>query len=182
MSESFAVEGVEVVFRSHVFDVERRTIQRGGSTFDRDVARHPGAVAVLAINERLEVGFIRQYRAAFDDVLLEIPAGTQDVDDEAPLATAKRELMEELGYEASQWRLLGRFMNSPGWTNQVMTIYEARGLTQGVRAPVGPEESGSSVCWLSRDELRAELRAMPAVDSTTMVALHRVFGTFFDES
>jgi ADP-ribose pyrophosphatase len=182
VSESFTLEGAEVVFRSHVFDVERRTIRSGNSTFDRDVACHPGAVAVLAINDRREVGFIRQYRAAFDDVLLEIPAGTQDVDGEEPLATAKRELMEELGYEASEWRLLGRFMNSPGWTNQVMTIYEARGLTQGVRAPAGPEEGGASVCWLSRDELRAELRGLTAVDSTTMVALHRVFGTFFDES
>jgi hypothetical protein len=86
-----------------------------------------------------------------------------------------------MGYHASEWRLLGRFMNSPGWTNQVMTIFEARGLTEGERAPAGPEEESSTIAWLSPEALRSELRAAPAIDSTTAIALQRVFGTFFDE-
>src|ERR1019366_1972026 len=147
----------------------------------RDVALHSGAVAVLAINDRGEVGFIRQYRATFDEWLLEIPAGTQDVPGESPLETAKRELLEKIGYEAAERRLLGRFMNSPGWTNQVMTIYEARVLTAGARAPAGPEERSSTVHWLSPVSLRETLRNASAIDSTTAVALHRVFGTFLDE-
>ncbi|HVA70715.1 MAG TPA: NUDIX hydrolase [Acidimicrobiales bacterium] len=182
MSDSFHVEGAEVLFRSHVFAVERRTVRHEDATFTRDVALHPGAVAVLAINERGEVGFIRQYRAAFDELLLEIPAGTQDRPGESALETAKRELLEEIGYEAAEWRLLGRFMNSPGWTNQVMTIYEARDLTLRARAPAGPEERGSTVHWLSPASLRDTLRDASAIDSTTAVALHRVFGTFLDES
>jgi 8-oxo-dGTP pyrophosphatase MutT (NUDIX family) len=117
-----------------------------------------------------------------DDDLLEVPAGTQDVPGEEPLETAKRELLEELGYEANQWTLLGRFMNSPGWTNQVMTIYEARDLVEGERAPAGPEERTSTIHWLAPEAIREAIRAMPAVDSTTAIALHRVFGTFFDES
>lgn len=181
MSDSFEVEGADVVFRSHVFDVERRTIRHGKSKFRRDVAVHQGAVAILAINERGEIGVIRQYRSTFDDFLLEIPAGTRDVSDEPELETAQRELLEEMGFSASEWRLLGRFMNSPGWTDQVMTIFEARGLTEGERAPAGPEERSSSVAWLSPDTLRSALRAAPAIDSTTAIALQRVFGTFFDE-
>lgn len=181
MSDSFRVEGAEEVFHSHVFDVERRTIRHGDATFERDVAVHHGAVAVLAINDLGQIGFIRQYRATFDDLLLEIPAGTRDVEGEPPLATAKRELLEELGYVADEWTLLGRFMNSPGWTNQVMTVYEARQLTERERDPAGPEERSSTIHWLSPEELRRTLREAPAIDSTTAIALHRVFGTFFDE-
>jgi ADP-ribose pyrophosphatase len=181
VSDSFRVEGADEVFHSYVFNVERRTIRHGDTTFERDVAVHHGAVAVLAINDLGEVGFIRQYRATFDDLLLEIPAGTRDVDGEPPLETAKRELLEEMGYVANEWTLLGRFMNSPGWTNQVMTIYEARQLTQSERAPAGPEERSSTIHWLSPEELRRTLRAAPAIDSTTAIALHRVFGTFLDE-
>jgi ADP-ribose pyrophosphatase len=180
VSDSFHVEGAEEVFRSHVFEVERRTVRHGEETFHRDVAVHPGAVAVLAINAEGQIGFIRQYRATFDNLLLEIPAGTRDVEGEPSLATAKRELLEEMGYVAKEWTLLGRFMNSPGWTNQVMTIYEARGLEERDRAPAGPEERSATTLWLSPNDLRQALKAAPAIDSTTAIALHRVFGTFLD--
>lgn len=181
MSDSFRIEGTTPLLHSHVFDVERRLISHGGSIFERDVALHRGAVAVLAINDRSEIGLIRQYRAPFDRYNWEIPAGTLDVDDEDPLDCAKRELLEEMGCEAQHWTLLGRFLSSPGWTNQVMTIYEARDLRMGPRAPSGPEESSSTVHWLSPEDLRATLRREPAVDSTMAVALNRVFGTFFDD-
>ncbi len=182
MSGSFHVEGAEVVFRSYVFSVERRVVRHGNETFERDVALHPGAVAVLVINDRGEVGFIRQYRATFDELLLELPAGTQDVPGEPALETAKRELLEEIGYEAAEWTLLGRFMNSPGWTSQVMTVYVARQLTARERAPAGPEERSSTVLWLSPAEIRQTLKNASAMDSTTALALHRVFGTLRDES
>lgn len=182
MSDSFHIEGAEVLFRSHIFAVERRTVRHDETTFERDVVLHPGAVAVLAINDAGEVGFIRQYRATFDELLLEIPAGTQDVPGESALETAKRELLEEIGYEAVEWTLLGRFMNSPGWTNQVMTIYEARNLTPRERAPAGPEERSSSVHWLSPTLIRETLRSANAMDLTTALALHRVFGAFLDQS
>jgi ADP-ribose pyrophosphatase len=182
VSDSFHVEGAEVVFKSYVFNVERRTVCQGEETFQRDVAVHPGAVAVLVINDRGEVGFIRQYRATFDDVLMEIPAGTRDVAGEPTLDTAKRELLEEMGCEAKEWTLLGRFMNSPGWSSQVMTIYEARELTVRERQPAGPEERSSQVVWLSPEDLKMTLRSASAMDSTTAIALHRVFGNFFDES
>jgi 8-oxo-dGTP pyrophosphatase MutT (NUDIX family) len=181
VNNSFHVEGASTEFTSYIFSVERRTVSDGVTTFERDVAVHPGAVAILAVNERDEVGFIRQYRATFDDYLLEVPAGTRDVVGEEPLATAKRELLEELGCEASEWTYLGRFMNSPGWTNQVMVIFEARGLTYRDRAPAGPEERTSTVEWIARDDVRALLRNAPAIDSTTAILMHRLFGDFFDE-
>jgi ADP-ribose pyrophosphatase len=104
------------------------------------------------------------------------------VEGEEPLETAKRELLEELGYEAKQWTLLGRFMNSPGWTNQVMTIYEARELSEGERAPAGPEELSATVVWLAPEGIREAFKDALAIDSMTAIALHRIYGTFFDES
>jgi 8-oxo-dGDP phosphatase len=180
VSPPFQVVATEPVLTSRVFAVERRTISDGAQSFTRDVVTHRGAVAVLAINDIGEIGLLRQYRAPFDAEVLEIPAGTLDVPGEDPLDAARRELGEELGCRAATWTLLGRFMVSPGWCDQVMTIYEARDLTLGDRAPAGPEETASQVLWRTPEQLRAMLRAQRLVDYTVAVALHRVYGSFFD--
>jgi ADP-ribose pyrophosphatase len=180
VSDQFRVVQTERLLDSFVFNVERRTVDHDGHTFERDVVTHLGAVAILAINDHDEVGFLRQYRATFDRYDLEIPAGTLDVPGEDTLDAARRELLEELGCEAEQWTLLGRFMVSPGWSDQLMTIYEARQLTQRERRPMGPEERTSTVLWLSKEALRSTLRDEGTLDATMVVALHRVFGSFFD--
>jgi ADP-ribose pyrophosphatase len=174
------VVSTEHLLSSRVFDVVRRTVSDGAQTFTRDVVTHRGAVAVLAINDAEEIGLIRQYRAPFDAEVLEIPAGTRDVAGEDPLDAARRELREELGCEAATWTVLGRFMVSPGWCDQVMTIYEARDLTMVEREPAGPEESASTVLWRSPADLHATLRGEAMVDYTLTAALHRVYGRFFD--
>jgi ADP-ribose pyrophosphatase len=181
VSDSFRVIETTPLLQSRVFRVERRIVEHDGTTFERDVAVHRGAVSILAINERDEVGLLRQYRAPFDEEVLEIPAGTMDHEGEDPLDTAKRELREELGCEASQWRLLGRFKVSPGWTNQLMTMYEARGITVGARHPEGPEEHAMNIVWVPVSELKETLRRETSNDYSLVVALHRVFGTFFDD-
>jgi ADP-ribose pyrophosphatase len=176
----FRVVASEKLLTSYVFDVERRTVQHGDTTFERDVVTHRGAVAILARNDRDEIGFLRQYRAPFDSFILEVPAGTMDVEAEDELATAKRELREELGCEAISWRTLGKFTVSPGWTDQTMTIFEATGLSLVERAPEGPEELSSTVLWIPINDIKRVLREEPTIDYTVTVALHCVFGTFFD--
>jgi ADP-ribose pyrophosphatase len=173
--------GTRRLLQSHVFGVEQRTVEHDDTTFERDVVTHLGAVAILAINELDEIGMIRQYRTPFDRFCWEVPAGTLDMPGEDALSAAKRELLEELGFEATQWTLLGRFMTSPGWSNQLMTIFQARGLTATSRRPAGPEELSSTVRWFSREDLRETLRREPAIDNTTVVALGGVYGTFFDD-
>ncbi|HEY5010601.1 MAG TPA: NUDIX hydrolase, partial [Acidimicrobiales bacterium] len=133
MSESFRVVGTKKLLQSHVFGVEQRTIEHDGATFERDVVTHLGAVGILAINERDEVGMIHQYRATFGRFCWEVPAGTLDVPGEDALSAAKRELLEELGCEAAQWTRLGEFITSNGWSNQLITTYEARGLSSTSR-------------------------------------------------
>ena len=180
MSDEFRVSSSVPLLHSYVFDVERVTISHGEETFERDVARHGGAVAILAVNDAGEIGVLRQYRATVDRTTLEIPAGTCDVAGEDPLATAQRELREEMGCEARTWRLLARLMVSPGWTDQLMSIYEARDLRQLERRPEGPEESAAVIEWLSPERLREVLAREPAIDATMAAALNRVYGTLFD--
>jgi len=181
VSDSFHVVGTSPLLTSHVFSVERRVVEHDGESFERDVVTHPGAVAILALNDRGEIGLIRQYRTPFDRLCWEIPAGTLDVPGEPELAAAQRELREELGCEADDWKLLGTFMTSPGWSSQLMFIFEAQSLHDVPRSPAGPEETSSSVRWFSPDELRETLRDEPAIDNTMAVALNRVYGTFFDD-
>ncbi len=179
MSSGFELEDTTPLLASYVFGVERRTVRHGDETFTRDVVTHPGAVAIVAIDDDGRVGVVRQYRAPFDRVTMEIPAGTLDVDGEAPLEAAQRELAEEMGRAAAEWRLLGRFMVSPGWATQVMHVFEARGLVELPRSPEGPEETAATTEWWAPDELRERLRMEPAIDSTMMVGLHVVYGSFF---
>jgi len=180
VSPPFRVVAATPLLTSRVFSVEERTISDGMQTFTRDVVTHRGAVSALAINAAGEIGLLRQYRSPFDTEVLEIPAGTLDVPGEDPLDAARRELREELGCDAATWTLLGRFMVSPGWCDQTMTIYEARDLTMVERAPAGPEESASTVLWRTPQDLHAMLRAEVMIDYTVAVALHRVYGRFFD--
>ena len=176
MNQPFRIVGTTQLLASTVFSVERRTVGFGDTTFERDVVIHKGAVAIVAVNDLDQVAFISQYRAPFDCVNLEIPAGTLDVDGEDPLRAAQRELLEEIGCEALQWNELGRFMVSPGWTDQVMTIYEARSLTILQRRPEGPEEFASRVTWLGIDAIREHFGRGALVDATAVLGLERVFG------
>jgi ADP-ribose pyrophosphatase len=176
VSDSFAIVERETLLTSYVFSVERRTIIHEGQEFTRDVAVHHGAVAMVAVNERDEVGLVRQYRATADQVLWEIPAGTIDASDHDPLATAKRELLEEMGVTAATWRRIAQVYVSPGWTDQVMHIFEARDLTSADRAPDGPEETAAKVVWLSRDQVRELLDADRINDATLTIGLRHFLG------
>ncbi len=110
------------------------TVERpDGSRAERDICGHPGAVAVLAIDDRDRVLLVRQYRLAAGEMLLELPAGTLEVDPvtgavEAPDLAAPRELEEEAGVVADTWRHLGRFWTAPGFATEEMHLYLATDL------------------------------------------------------
>ena len=118
-----------------------------GSIATRDVCGHPGAVAILALDEEDNVLLVRQYRHPAEGVLLEIPAGTLDVDDrtgatEDPAKAARRELEEETGYRADSWQLLTTFWTAPGFATEQMHLYLARQLQPAHAASDrrGPDE------------------------------------------
>jgi ADP-ribose pyrophosphatase len=132
--------GGEEMWSGKLFTVDRdRFRYDDGEEADREIARHPGAVGVVAHDgERLYL--VRQPREAVDDpALLELPAGKLDEDGEEPLDTAKRELAEEIGKGAREWTFLTRFFTSPGFADEEVHLYLATDLCDE-RAEAGEEE------------------------------------------
>ena len=120
----------EVIFAGKIFDLVRDRFDYNGETLTREYLRHPGAVAVLAINDENQVLTVQQYRRPVDSYLLELPAGLRDTTDENTLETAKRELLEETDYVAQNWQHLHTFMTSPGCNDEVIEIFLATDLTK----------------------------------------------------
>ncbi|KOX18520.1 ADP-ribose pyrophosphatase [Saccharothrix sp. NRRL B-16348] len=113
----------------------------GGGTASREVVEHLGAVAVVALDEAGAVRLIHQYRHPLGRRLWELPAGLLDGGDETPLAAAERELAEEVGLAASEWVTLVDVAVSPGFTDEVVRVFLARGLTEVHREVQGEEEA-----------------------------------------
>lgn len=135
VSGSIADERVELplvaserVYDGRVWDVRRDTFDFGGHHLVREYVDHPGAVAVVALDDDDRVFLIRQYRHPVRTREWEIPAGLLDVHGEDPLATARRELAEEGDLEASEWAVLIDVFTSPGGSDEAIRIYLARGL------------------------------------------------------
>ena len=118
-------------FSGHVFDVVTRVVDLGeAGQVTRDLIRHPGAVAVVALDDQGRVALIRQYRVPVGAFLWEVPAGLLDGGPEETLVgAAKRELAEETDLQASQWDVLVDFGTSPGATDEVLRIFLARGIS-----------------------------------------------------
>jgi len=120
-------------------------IDPSGFTFERDIVRHPGAVCIVALDADRHVLMLRQYRGSVDRVVLELPAGKLDVPGEPNELAARRELAEEIGVAADTVTELGRFFNSPGFTDEETICYLAEGLTEVGRDTQGVEEAHMTV-------------------------------------
>ena len=123
-------------FEGALIRVERWRVRLpNGSPALREVVLHPGAAAVVAVDERGLVTLVRQHRPAVGEVMLEIPAGKLDGPGEDPLACAQRELEEETGLVAANWRLLTTLCTTPGFCDERIALYLATGLSQGEARP-----------------------------------------------
>lgn len=100
-----------------------------GTTAKREIITHPGAVALVALDENGDVLLVRQYRSAAGKQLLEIPAGTLEPGEE-PLVCAERELQEETGYHPGKLQSLGGIYTAPGYTSEFIHLYLATDLTE----------------------------------------------------
>jgi ADP-ribose pyrophosphatase len=153
------------------------TVERAdGSRATREIAGHPGAVAILALDQQDRVLLVRQWRTAAGQALLEIPAGTLDVAGdgsvEDPDLAARRELEEETGMRAGSWRLLARFYTAPGFTSELMHLYLATDLRLADGHRLGPDDD--EYLLLERKPWREALAAAERgdiADAKSLVAL-----------
>lgn len=130
-AETWPVLDSERIASTKVVTLRQDTVQMpDGGNARRDVVEHPGAVAVLALDEAGQVLLIRQYRHPVGRLLWEIPAGLRDVPGEPLEKTAQRELLEEAGYVAADWHVLADVFSSPGISSERLRIFLARGLTK----------------------------------------------------
>lgn len=119
-----------ILARGHIVTVRRDAVELpDGEVVGREVVEHPGAVAILALDDEDRVLMIRQYRHPVGATLWEIPAGLRDVAGEPLVETARRELLEEAGCRAATWHLLVDYASSPGITTERLRVFLARNLT-----------------------------------------------------
>jgi 8-oxo-dGTP pyrophosphatase MutT (NUDIX family) len=165
---SLAISRSEVVFEGKIWDIKRESFDYNGETLVREFVAHPGAVAVIAINDAHQVLLINQYRHPVREYLWEIPAGLLDLPGESKLEAAKRELLEETGYIAESWAELIEFHTTPGGNNETIAIFLATDLRhQGHEFELEGEEIDMKVEWFSLAEalesvLASEMRSPSA--------------------
>jgi len=114
------------------------TVERWGD-HEREIVEHPGAVAIVAVDDEGLVTLVRQMREPARKRLLELPAGTAEPG-EAPLETAQRELREECGLTGGEWRELAAFWTTPGFCRERMHLFAAEGVERGEASPADDED------------------------------------------
>jgi ADP-ribose pyrophosphatase len=159
----------KTVYEGRIIDVRiDRFRYEDGSEADREIAAHPGAVAIVAHDDEV-VWLVRQPREPVDEPhLLELPAGKLDIEGESHLDCAKRELIEEIGRSATEWTELKRFYVTPGFAEEELTIFLATGLEEVADHEPDPEERIEIVPWPLAD---LDAAIDECVDSKTLIGL-----------
>lgn len=152
---------------------EQEVVAPDGEAMTRFVIRHPGAVVMVAVDDAGRVPLVRQYRAAAERELLELPAGKREPD-EPPETTAARELVEEVGVEPGRLVELVRFFNSPGFCDEFTHTFLALDC-RSVRTEFEgkAEEKFMTVEWVGLDEADRLIDTGEIVDAKTIIGLSR---------
>lgn len=140
-----------------------------GKTATREVARHVGAAAIIPVDDAGNVYFVRQFRATIDQVLLEIPAGKLNARDEDRLEAAQRELEEETGLTAGRWTHLTDILTTPGFSDELISIYLAQDLSRGESHP--DDDEFLNLVRMPLDEAVSKAMAGEIRDVKTLSAL-----------
>src|SRR5450759_3491954 len=167
-----------IVHRGHYLEVRVETTERAdGSRHRRDVVRHPGAVAIVALDEADRLLLVRQWRQPAGRQLLEIPAGTLDRDPatgaiEDPELASRRELEEETGYRAQRWEKLGSFWTAPGFASELMHLYLATGLVAAGHGRLTPDaDEALELVRLPVADAQAAVGRGDVHDAKTLIAI-----------
>jgi ADP-ribose pyrophosphatase len=161
----------EVLFEGKVIDLHIEEVELpNGHTSRRELIKHPGAVAILALTDENKIVMVQQYRKALDKVIVEIPAGKLEKG-EAPEVTAKRELEEETGYDCETLTPLISFYTSPGFADELVHLFIAKDLKKIENPASLDEDEFVDVLEVSLDEALELLREKKIYDAKTAYAV-----------
>ena len=177
----FPVDGSTDIYAGRVMALRAdRVVMPGGRVATREIVEHPGAVAVAALDADDRIMMIHQYRHAVGRRLWELPAGLLDVAGEDPLLTAQRELAEEAGLAAAEWAVLLDIVPSPGFSDESIRVYLARGITEVGRPDMGDDEEADLVLrWVSLPvavRMVLDGKIVNGVSAAAVLAAHALAG------
>lgn len=167
--QRFELLNSEPMYQGRAFKVRRDTVRTpDGQEIRLDIVDHTGAVTILPVDESGQVWFVRQYRHASGQVLLELPAGTLEPGED-PAVCAAREIREEIGMAAANLEKLGSFFLAPGYSTEYMHVYLATGLSS---APLpGDSDEFLSVEKIPASELPGMLTRNEIQDAKTLAVI-----------
>lgn len=151
--------------------IDRTIVDNDGKEYSRDVVQHPGAVAIVALDEDNNITLVNQYRAPVDGNIWEIPAGKVDVPGEPAVETASRELAEEAGLAAASFKPLSGIYQSAGFSDEFCEIFLATELSSVPQNLDGPEEEAMTVSSFPLAEAVAMVEDRRITDAKTVVGI-----------
>ena len=161
----------KMIYQGKIIKLTENLVQLpDGSSEWQEWVEHPGGAVVLALNDHNEICLLKQYRGIVDEWIWELPAGKID-NKEAPIETAKRELAEEAGIEASQWISLGTYLSSPGVFSEAIYMYMVKDIKPG---KIGHDANEYiQVNWISLDEARQYMLDNTIKDGKTIACISK---------
>jgi ADP-ribose pyrophosphatase len=168
---TFRRAGEHTVWSGRVVSAAVVSVEGPDGTHEREIVHHPGAVAVVAWHGDGTITLVRQYRAALDAELWELPAGLRDVAGEPPDETARRELIEEAGLSPGTLEHLATFVNSPGFSDEAVVVYLATDLTEVPDDRQGAEEQHMVIERVAAADARAMVDDGRITDAKTVIGI-----------
>lgn len=164
-------DNVKPIYRGRVITVNLERVKLPNeSVADLEIVHHPGGAAIVAVDDEQRVCLLKQYRHAAGGWIWELPAGKID-NKEPPSETAQRELVEEAGMRATQWKYLGKYLSSPGVFTEVIHLYLATGLIAESSRP--EEHEVFEVQWRSLSDVIAMVHSGELCDGKSIVGVLR---------
>ncbi|EIJ78755.1 methanol dehydrogenase activator protein [Bacillus methanolicus PB1] len=161
----------EQIFSGRVVKLQVDDVELpNGQTSKREIVRHPGAVAVIAVTNENKIVMVEQYRKPLEKSIVEIPAGKLEKGED-PRITALRELEEETGYQCEQMEWLISFATSPGFADEIIHLYVAKGLSKKENAAGLDEDEFVDLIELTLEEALQYIKEQRIYDSKTVIAV-----------